>query len=954
MESIQTLDRKKIAFKIKIVIVSTYILLDTLFSLSVYPIFLDRFLTFYGVKALLSFVSIFIFFKMVNKWVNGKNFRLAFFIILLFFANMLISNFIEITLEHFVHNDSIDKTLAVYYFLLAYSFLLSFLMSFILTLFSKRLPYKETITSFFIPLSIKIVSASCFVFISLASFFIARGIIVENNNIINFAKESFEQEMSNINSDLLVYFTSLDTQIRNNDDVISDAYNTYGTISREIFDNAIYPNLNFYDIEGGSPFTEIVITLNKYSGDINNKAMMQVQSSLDGYRTVTYKEDNIERRDLTDYSFQKIFRFSDSSVAVRKYDDEKTFDIIVRRDIIVDGNYIGIIETVSSGSHLRNLITRSYSEILWGYILYDIYTDIIYDSNSVDLINSNVSLKVYSDEIKASYKSNEMNNTFIDSAITNIDNNEHIIVSLTIPALKSVALYTIPTSTIVNLAPLNKDIYIVFIVTFLFILLSALIFLLLFTGIIRPLKIASIRVKELKSGSGDLRKRIDMVSNDDVGVLIYNFNNFIANLDSLIDGLKMESNNFKLELTEINSALDERVEMINNNRVDIENRVNNVNNIISSITGISRSSEEQKEAFSSATNAINILLKKILVVNENMERQSAAVEETSASIEEMISNISSVARSVNHADTFSRKLLEDARDGGDTVDEVIEAIREIEESSDQIKDIITVIQNIAEQTNLLAMNAAIEAAHAGEQGKGFAVVADEIRSLAEHTASNTKSITMIIKEITKRIEKTVELAIESGKSLENILDTSGHTAGVISEINIANTELEIGGRDILETVKHLNSITHHVKENAREQISSGDIVDKQIMLLADITKDVRKLIDVNTLGAQDISDAMTFLSNLGEQSNKSISGFAFMLEDLQNNFGSFNQTFNAIITENDDIDTDDDIDTELSKLDSNDNNADEDPIDILLKNEGIENDYILKILNEDTDNKKEL
>ena len=113
-----------------------------------------------------------------------------------------------------------------------------------------------------------------------------------------------------------------------------------------------------------------------------------------------------------------------------------------------------------------------------------------------------------------------------------------------------------------------------------------------------------------------------------------------------------------------------------------------------------------------------------------------------------------------------------------------------------------------------------------------------------------------------------------------------------SEINIANTELEIGGRDILETVKHLNSITHHVKENAREQISSGDIVDKQIMLLADITQDVRKLIDVNTLGAQDISDAMTFLNNLGEQSKISIGEFSEMLEHLQNNFDNFNQTFN--------------------------------------------------------------
>ncbi|WP_300702942.1 methyl-accepting chemotaxis protein, partial [uncultured Brachyspira sp.] len=494
---------------------------------------------------------------------------------------------------------------------------------------------------------------------------------------------------------------------------------------------------------------------------------------------------------------------------------------------------------------------------------------------------------------------------------------------------------------------------------FLFILIFIIfffIYLVILKILLSSINKANLSTKMLLSGNGDLRKRIISKNNDEIGLLIYNFNLFLSTLDSLIGDLKVESYKVFEEIKVIEKVIDENTNRINDQSSSITESVASVNNIITSIQNVTSSTDQQRHAFSSASIAVEELLQTIYKINDNMERQSSAVEQTSASIEEMISNITSVAKSVNKADSFSKKLLADAHDGGDTVDEVIEAVRGIEESSDQIKDIVNVIQSIAEQTNLLAMNAAIEAAHAGEQGRGFSVVADEIRSLAEHTADNTKSITNIIKSITKRIEETVELASNSGKSLDNILDMSENTARVVSEINTANSELEIGGRDILETIKHLNSITAGVKDSVKEQMNSGDVVDSQITLLDQITREVSDIIEANSAGAKEVMHAMSFLNELSIKTVDGNKEFYTATSKLNEIFVKFSELMgkfitNADITEEDknsdaannidDYSVDKRMDMELKSLEE----------EFRKENEGFQrDDEVLNMLKEDFKN----
>ena len=625
------------------------------------------------------------------------------------------------------------------------------------------------------------------------------------------------------------------------------------------------------------------------------------------------------------------------------------------------GNDLGYVITEADISDIGRIIKNNDILSKWSYVYYRVNDrDIVLSSDSryiseriSEVIQSSVELSSYIEK----FENNIENNIFdYTSNIPIAENNSIVIVSY-LKELKLIALYYKDINTVISDSNMDSRIFLyvsLYILTF---VVAFVIYIIILKFLLLSIKKANVSTEALIGVNGDLRKRISSRNNDEIGVLIYNFNLFLARLDTLIGELKLESYKVFDEIKIIEKVIDENTNRINDQSSSITESVASVNNIINSIQNVTNSTDQQRHAFSSASIAVEELLQTIYKINDNMERQSSAVEQTSASIEEMISNITSVAKSVNKADSFSKKLLVDAHDGGDTVDEVIEAVRGIEESSDQIKEIVNVIQGIAEQTNLLAMNAAIEAAHAGEQGRGFSVVADEIRSLAEHTADNTKSITNIIKAITKRIEETVELASNSGKSLDNILDMSENTARVVSEINTANSELEVGGRDILETIRHLNNITTGVKESVKEQMNSGDVVDSQITLLDQITREVSDIIEANSSGAKEVVHAMTFLNELSVKTVEGNKEFYEATAKLNEIFNKFNDLMTKFVTNADKVEevNNDNLDDESS----NDYSVDK-RMDMELKsleeefkhdNDGFKNnEEVLEMLKEDFKN----
>jgi methyl-accepting chemotaxis protein len=189
------------------------------------------------------------------------------------------------------------------------------------------------------------------------------------------------------------------------------------------------------------------------------------------------------------------------------------------------------------------------------------------------------------------------------------------------------------------------------------------------------------------------------------------------------------------------------------------------------------------------------------------ESQASALEETAASMEELSSQVKHNADNALQASQLASSASSVAVKGGDVVGRVVQTMKEINDSSRKISEIISVIDGIAFQTNILALNAAVEAARAGEQGRGFAVVASEVRSLAGRSADAAKEIKSLINASVERVEHGTALVDEAGTTMTEVVGSIRRVSDLVSEISSASSEQAAGVAQVGEAVTQMDQAT---------------------------------------------------------------------------------------------------------------------------------------------------
>ena len=296
--------------------------------------------------------------------------------------------------------------------------------------------------------------------------------------------------------------------------------------------------------------------------------------------------------------------------------------------------------------------------------------------------------------------------------------------------------------------------------------------------------------------------------------------------------------------------------------------------INTSIDEIKQQAITQVSSVSKTTVTIEEIVHTIKQLNADIEAQAASVAESSASVEQMVANINAIGHTLVKTDDTINALTTATTDGKTTVINSNAVTKKIAEESGSLLEASSVIQHIASQTNLLAMNAAIEAAHAGESGKGFAVVADEIRKLAEDASTQGKAITTTLKTLSGEIE----MLSASSKTVEDkfnaIFELSTQVKAMSNRLTEAMREQEKGGKEVLTAMKSINTVTNGVSISSQEMMEGGEGVAQEMRKLDNLTRVITESINDMASGTAQINKAVREVNEITQKNKQSIGNLA--------------------------------------------------------------------------------
>lgn len=384
--------------------------------------------------------------------------------------------------------------------------------------------------------------------------------------------------------------------------------------------------------------------------------------------------------------------------------------------------------------------------------------------------------------------------------------------------------------------------------------------------VLRPLRSQLSLLDGMAGAEADLTRRLDQARGDEFGMLGRSFNAFMERLASSVDAVKAATAELAGQTTALSESMEETAAAVEQIGANVES--------------IRRRAETQAIDAGRGAESLERVSAGLSQLDALIGSQADSVAESSAAIEQMVASIRSVAGAVDSNSSSIEELQRSAMDGKEWMDEVASLLRGMLSDSAVLSDAGAVIQGISGQTNLLAMNAAIEAAHAGEAGRGFSVVAEEIKKLSELSSDEGKRIVDILGRLKQAIEALESAADRAQSGFDRVLEQTTLVASHDAVIKGAMDEQSAGSGQVLEAIHRIGDITAEVRSGSegmlRASSEARDLTGRLAGMAAEIGSGVSEMAE----GQAQIVRAISGVNGIAADNRRDI-------EALMQRFASF-------------------------------------------------------------------